>query len=139
MAIAELLQFFRPHRDDQQHTARVYRAHVEAIGQRVREIFDAWVAQREVEPDYARLANSAAVHRWQLMRLGKRAERLHPPRVFNRAHTDLLAVVTDSARACQLLANGYRFHKSEAICDGQALLVEAVQELDGLMRGVAEV
>jgi hypothetical protein len=45
--------------------------------------------------------------------------------------------VIASARACQLLANGYRFHKSEAICDGQALLVEAVQDLEGLVR-VAE-
>jgi hypothetical protein len=138
LAIAELLQFLRPHRDDQQHTARVYRAHVEAIGQRVREIFDAWVAQREVEPDYARLANSAAVHRWELMRLGRRAERLHPPRVFNRAHADLVDVVTDSARACQLLANGYRFYKSEAICDGQALFVDTLQQLDSLVRTVSE-
>jgi hypothetical protein len=31
-----------------------------------------------------------------------------------------------------LLANGYRFHKSEAICDGQAMLVETVDDLNGL-------
>jgi hypothetical protein len=137
LAIAEFLQFLRPQREDQQHTARVYRAHVEAIDQRVREIFDAWVAQREVEPDYARLANSAAVHRWELMRLGKRAERLHPPRAFNRAHADLVDVVTDCARACQLLANGYRFYKSEAICDGQALFVDTLERLDHLVRTVS--
>jgi hypothetical protein len=138
LAIADFLQLLRPHTLHQQHTARVYRAHVQAIGERVREIFDAWAAQREIERDYARLANSAAVHRWELMRLGKRAERLHPPRIFNRAHTDLEAVVTDCARACQLLANGYRFHKSEAICDGQALFLDTLQELDTLVRAVEE-
>ncbi len=102
----------------------------------MREIFDGWVAQREIEPDYARLANTAAVNRWELMRLRKRAERLHAPRGLQRAHEDLLTAVTASARACQLLANGYRFHKSEAICDGQALFVETLDELSTLLDDV---
>jgi len=38
-----------------------------------------------------------------------------------------------NARACQLLANGYRFHKSEAVCDGQALLVETVGDIADLL------
>jgi hypothetical protein len=137
LALATFLQLFRPQALDRDHTARVYRAHVDAVCQRVREIFDGWVTQREVEPDYARLANAAAVNRWELMRLKKRADRLHPPRTLNRAHDDLLTAVTASARACQLLANGYRFHKSEAICDGQALFVETIDELDALQRDVA--
>jgi hypothetical protein len=136
LALASFLQLLRPQSLDQQHTMRVYRAHVQAIGERVREVFDGWVAQREIEPDYARLANAAAVNRWELMRLKKRADRLHPPRGLSRTHEDLLTAVTASARACQLLANGYRFHKSDAICDGQALFVETLDELTLLVSEV---
>jgi hypothetical protein len=48
-------------------------------------------------------------------------------------HRDVLNAVVGAARACQLLANGYRSHKSEAVCDGQALLVETVNEIDDLV------
>jgi hypothetical protein len=99
-------------------------------------VFDDWVAMREVEPDNARLANASAVNRWELMRLAKQTERLRPPRSMNGLHRDVQAAVEASARACQLLANGYRFHKSEAVCDGQALLVETVDDLDALLRHV---
>jgi hypothetical protein len=92
---------------------------------------------REVEGDYSRLANTSAVNRWELMRLAKESEHIHAPRALSDVHRDASAAVTASARACQLLANGYRFGKSEAICDGQALFVEAVQDLEDLVR-VAE-
>ena len=111
----------------------MYRDHVEAISTRVRDVFDTWNATREIEPDYSRLANTAAVNRWELMRLVKQAERLHAPRMLGGTHRDLLAAVTASARACQLLANGYRFHKSDAICDGQAMLVETKQALEDIL------
>ena len=48
-------------------------------------------------------------------------------------HRDVQNAVIGSARACQLLANGYRFHKSEAVCDGQALLVETVANITDLV------
>jgi len=41
--------------------------------------------------------------------------------------------VLGSARACQLLANGYRGHKSDAVCDGQALLLESVADINALV------
>src|SRR4051812_13828783 len=74
LALGSFLQLLRPQTLDQEHTTRVYRAHVQAVAQRVREIFEAWVEQREIEPDYARLANTSAVNRWELMRLKKRDE-----------------------------------------------------------------
>jgi hypothetical protein len=45
-------------------------------------------------------------------------------------------MVTSAARACQLLANGYRFHKSQAVCDGQAMLLDSVNDLSELVRTV---
>jgi hypothetical protein len=79
-----------------------------------------------------RLANVAAVNRWELMRLANEAELLEPPRKLGSVHRDMQEAVIGAARACQLLANGYRFYKSEAVCDGQALLVETVQNISDL-------
>jgi hypothetical protein len=99
----------------------------------VRAVFDDWVAVREVETDNSRLANTAAVNRWELMRLVREVDSLEPPRSLAGVHRDVLNAVVGAARACQLLANGYRSHKSEAVCDGQALLVETVNEIDDLV------
>jgi hypothetical protein len=137
LALATFFQLLRPRTPDEQRQHREYSDHLQTVCGRVRGMFDAWVAMREVEGDYARLANASAVNRWELMRLAKESERVHPPRALTDVHRDASQSVIASARACQLLANGYRFHKSEAICDGQALLVEAVQDLEGLVR-VAE-
>jgi hypothetical protein len=55
------------------------------------------------------------------------------PRSLSSAHRNLHAHILNCARASQLLANGYRFHKSEAVCDGQALLVEGADALAALV------
>jgi hypothetical protein len=133
LAIATFLQLLRPQTLEDQRAQRMYRGQVVDVVTQIRQIFDKWVALREIEPDYARLANTAAVNRWELMRLVERIERVQPPRLLNGAHRAMVRTVTASARACQLLAVGYRFHKSEAICDGQALLLETVQDLDALI------
>jgi hypothetical protein len=132
LALATFLQLFRPQTLAEQHARRAYRSQVDTIAARVRAIFDEWVALREIEPDYARLANVAAVNRWELLKLHSQAERLSAPRMLGSVHRDVLGTITASARACQLLANGYRFHKSEAICDGQAMLVDTLHDLDRL-------
>ena len=67
------------------------------------------------------------------MRLAQEVEALDPPRSLAGVHRDVQNAVINAARACQLLANGYRFHKSEAVCDGQALLVDTVQEFGELV------
>jgi len=103
------------------------------MADRVRAIFDDWGTLREVEPDNARLANAAAVNRWELMRMARDAEQLEPPRSLSSVHRDVQNAMVGCARACQLLANGYRFHKSEAVCDGQALLVETVGDIADLL------
>jgi hypothetical protein len=99
----------------------------------MRAAFDGWIHLREVEPDHARLANAAAVSRWELMRLAQQIEQLDPPRSLSSVQHDVHNAVVGCARACQLLANGYRFHKSEAVCDGQALLIETVKDISDLV------
>jgi hypothetical protein len=134
MPLKALLHRFRGPRGEELNALRLYRQRAGDLVARVRGIRDEWVELREVEPDFERLANTAAVNRWELLRLCKQVERVEAPRAVNGVHRDLHDVIADSARACQLLANGYRFHKSEAVCDGQSLLVESVDELDALLR-----
>lgn len=129
MALATFLQLLRPHSLEEQRAQSEYRASAQQVASRMRAIFEDWVAIRELEPDNGRLANTAAVRRWELLRLARDVEALAPPRSLLGIHRDVLNAVVGAARACQLLANGYRFHKSEAVCDGQALLVETVQEV----------
>jgi hypothetical protein len=134
MALRSFLLKLRSPTAEDLSALRLYRQHAADLVARVRSIRDEWVAMREVEPNFERLANTAAVNRWELLRMCKEVEHLDPPRMVNGVHRGLYDVIGDSARACQLLANGYRFHKSEAVCDGQALLVESVDELDVLLR-----
>jgi hypothetical protein len=127
------LHRLRPRGLEQQREEHAYAVEAHRIAARLREVFDAWLNLREVESDYAQLANSAAVYRWDLMRLASQAERLQPPRSLAATQRELHNAVVGAARACQLLANGYRFHKTEAVCDGQALLIETVAVISELV------
>jgi hypothetical protein len=133
MALADFLQLWKPQTLQQQRAQRLYMGRVQEIAARVCDVFETWNTLREVEPDNERLANAAAVNRWELMRLSKDAEHLVPPRTMLGTQRDLHNAVLGAARACQLLANGYRSHKSEAVCDGQALLVEVVGDVNVLV------
>ena len=133
VALATFLQLLRPQTLQEQRAIRGYRVQVQHMADRLQAIFDEWSALHEVEPDYARLANAAAVNRWELMRMARDADQLEPPRSLSNVHRDVQNAVVGCARACQLLANGYRFHKSEAVCDGQALLVETVADIADLL------
>jgi len=129
LALGSILQLLRPQTLQEQRAQRAYRTEVQQIAGRMRSTFDDWVRMREIEPDNMRLANAAAVNRWELMRLASEAESLEPPRKLGNIHRGVQEAVIGAARACQLLANGYRFYKSEAVCDGQALLGETVQDI----------
>ena len=134
MALASFLQLLRPHSlAQEQHAQRRYRMAAQQLASRVRVTFDEWLALREIESDYMQLANAAAVKRWELMRLANDAEHLDRPRSYAATHRDVHNALVGSARACQLLASGYRSHNSDAVCDGQALLLETVTELNALV------
>jgi hypothetical protein len=133
LALADFLQLIRPTTSEERRQQRLFRAHARDAAARLRGLFEAWEALREIEPDYSRLANAAAVNRWELMRLAHDTQQLQTPRAMAGAHRELHTALGDAARACQLLANGYRFHKSEAVCDGQALLVDTLAALDRLV------
>jgi hypothetical protein len=133
VALATFLQLRRATSIEDQRAIRIYRSEAEDVFVRVHEMFDGWLRLREYESDNFELANAAAVNRWELMRLVKLVERLGPPRSLTGVHRELQNAIVGAARAWQLLANGYRSHKSVAVCDGQALLVETVADLSELI------
>ncbi|MBV8716802.1 MAG: hypothetical protein JO020_05640 [Chloroflexi bacterium] len=133
MALATFLQLLRPTSIEQQRAQRAYRAEVQQIASRMQTIFEDWLSLREIESDNFELANAAAVSRWELMRLARSAEELEAPRSCAAIHRDVHNAVVGSARACQLLANGYRGHKSEAVCDGQALFLDTLADINALL------
>jgi hypothetical protein len=132
--LSSLLSRVLPQSQTHQQAERSYREQVISVARRVRAVFEAWADMRQMEPDYALLANGAAVQRWELMRLAHEVEAYTPPRGLGGVQRELLERAVDAARACQLLANGYRSHKSEAICDGQALFVDTVASLERLAK-----
>lgn len=133
MALATFLQLLRPHSLEERRAQRLYQLAAQHLAAQMRKILDGWLELREWEADYNQLANASAVNRWELMRLAREAEELNPPRSVGSLHRDIHNAVIGAARACQLLANGYRSHKSEAVCDGQALLLETVTEVNELV------
>jgi hypothetical protein len=133
LALATFLQLLRPTSLQEQRAQRAYRAEVQQIARRMQSVFDDWLSLREIESDNGELANAAAVNRWELMRLARSAEALQPPRSWASIHREVHEAVLGSARACQLLANGYRGHKSEAVCDGQALWLDTLADINALV------
>ena len=133
MELAALLQHIRPSSAEDSRAQRLFRAEATRLVDRLRVLFGEWGTLREVEPEYDRLANVAAVNRWELMRLARESEQLQPPRSMGGTQRELHGALTRAARAWQLLANGYRSHKAVAVCDGQALLVETLAQVDGLV------
>jgi hypothetical protein len=127
------LHLRRPLTLEDQRAQRDYGTAVQQLTERVQGIFAEWRDLRAEEGDYGRLANAASVYRWELMRLVKETERLEPPRALVTVQRDVLNDIVGAARACQLLATGYRSHTSDTICDGQALLIETVDDLTRLL------
>jgi hypothetical protein len=133
VALAAFLQFIRPVSAEDRGAERLFRADATRLTNRLRTMFDDWGTMREVVPENDRLANVAAVNRWELTRLAQESEQLQSPRSMNGIRRELHVALTNAARAWQLLANGYRFHKSHAVCDGQALLVDTLAQVERLI------
>ena len=123
----------RPLPSDEAAALASYRERVAAIAQRVGVVRDEWLETVGQDPVDAQVANVASVHRWELSRLASEADALVAPVVAANVHQQVRRALSDAARGCQLLATGSRFHKSEAICDGQVLLVGAAETLERML------
>lgn len=125
--------------------ARVEPAELEryasAVGPLVEQLgglYRRWRADLELDGPDDDLANAASIQRWEAAGLRDRLAALDPAASLARAHADLVALAADTARAAQLLSNGYRFHSSRARCDGQALMLEVEERHAALRRSLEE-
>lgn len=84
-----------------------------------------WFEQASLFLDNEKLANAAAIHRWETATMSQNLARIVPPAVLAQAHTEAVASLLLASRAAQLLSNGSRFHSASAVCDGQTMLQEA--------------
>ena len=93
---------------------------------RSEELYQQWFQQPTlVGGDNERLANVAAIHRWEAGTMHRSLNEVQPPSILARAHSELVVALLTASRAAQLLSNGSRFHNANAVCDGQNLLEES--------------
>ena len=115
-----------------------YGAAVQPLLQDLYELFVRWRQDLELDSPEEGLANAASIQRWQAASIRDQLVAVERPVAFSKLHDDLGTIALDTARAAQLLSNGYRFHSSRARCDGHALMLTAEARLDALLRALAD-
>lgn len=95
-----------------------------------------WRTDLEVDSMQEDQADAASIQRWEAAALRDQLAAVVAPAPLARLHADIEALAGDTARAAQLLSNGFRFHNSRARCDGHALMLESQARFDTLRRGL---
>jgi hypothetical protein len=93
--------------------------------ERAEHLYHEWFEQVSLFVDNEKLANGAAIHRWETATMSQRLARLQAPPILAHPHAEIVAALRLASRAAQLLSNGSRFHSANAVCDGQTLLEES--------------
>jgi hypothetical protein len=86
-----------------------------------------WLVAVDEQRRNERLANAAAVYRWQLNAIGAQLEALTVPPAVATWHEALVKALGVASSGTRLLSHGYRFHNVRMICDGGLLLEEACE------------
>jgi hypothetical protein len=92
------------------------------------ELHERWLIALDEQRRTERLANAAAVYRWQLNAVLARIEALPVPSTLRTWHDALLEALGAASRGTHLLSHGYRFHVVRTICDGGVLLEDAREQ-----------
>ena len=119
--------FHRPPRPSDAELA-TYAEVVEPVLERAERLYGQWLEQTALFVDSEKLANAAAIHRWQIATMKQAVEGAEPPPALASAHTALIDALQAASRAAQLLSSGSRFHNAGALCDGHTMLEEARQQ-----------
>ena len=102
-----------------------YAAAVLHLADRAEALYHAWFEHTALVSDSEKLANAAAIHRWEAATLARKLEQIAPPAELAHDHGRLLGAVELARRAAQLLSSGSRYHNANAVCEGQMLLTES--------------
>ena len=111
-----------------------YSTAIKPLAERAGALYARWRHDLEIDTHEDELANSASIQRWEAAGLLDHLRSIQPPKPLARTHAELQSVITDTARAAQLLSNGYRFHSSNARCDGQALMLASEERFTAICR-----
>ena len=98
---------------------------VEPVLERAERLYGQWLEQTALFVDSEKLANAAAIHRWQVATMKQAVEAVTPPPALASAHAALIDALQAASRAAQLLSSGSRFHNAGALCDGHTMLEAA--------------
>ena len=105
--------------------------------ERLGALYARWRQDLELLSAEPEMANAASIQRWEAAGLLDRSRTVQPPAALLRAHSELRSIIADTARAAQLLSNGYRFHSSRARCDGHALMLASEARFSALCESLA--
>ncbi|MFN8526436.1 MAG: hypothetical protein U0821_25325 [Chloroflexota bacterium] len=111
-----------------------YAAVVTPALDRAEALYAEWFRQAAAFEEPVRMANSAAIHRWEAATLGHTLDVLPVPPILVPAHNVAVEGLALASKAAQLLSSGTRFHNTSAICDGQLMLEDSrVLRLEAVM------
>jgi hypothetical protein len=105
---------------------------------RLRGLYARWRETLEHLSREDELANTASIQRWEAAGLLDELRPIQPPEPLAQAQVELESIVADTARASQLLSNGYRFTSSRARCEGQALMLASEERFQRLCQALSE-
>ena len=114
----------------------VYARAITPLVERLGALFVRWRRDLEIDAPADDLADAASIQRWEAAGLRDALGEITPPPALTRLHADLLEVTADTVRATQLVSNGYRFHSSNARCDGHALMLAAEERHTALRQAL---
>ena len=123
--------------------ARVEPAELDSYGEvvgpvtaRLATLYARWRQDLELFSAEPEMANAASIQRWEAAGLLDQLRPVRPPTTLVRAHSELASIIADTARAAQLLSNGYRFHSSRARCDGHSLMLASEARFGALCKSL---
>ena len=137
-ALRRLLSALRPRPQVPGEELRRYGEALSPLLLQLASLYQDWRRDLELNTGEDELANTTSIQRWEAAGLVDRIQAIEPPEPLTRAHSGLLTAALDTARASRLLSSGYRFHSSNARCDGHALMLEAEARYAELRRELAD-
>src|SRR5687767_2902541 len=87
-----------------------YAAAVLPAADRAEVLYHDWFEHTALVADSEKLANVAAIHRWEAATIARRLERVTPPTELTHDHARLVEAIHMASRASQLLSSGSRYH-----------------------------
>jgi hypothetical protein len=114
-----------PEAENGEDAVRAYTSAVLDLLTRWEDLHQHWLVAVDEQRRNERLANAAAVYRWQLNSIGAQLEALTVPAAVANWHGALVEALAVASSGTRQLSHGYRFHNVRMICDGGLLLEEA--------------